>query len=86
VGDVYSAVPAATEAFSAANHVAAAVICGAGSATSQGMLASHLAACAAAQASNPPATVPVGRVHSALGGATDAPKAAVIAADNAWRR
>jgi hypothetical protein len=86
VSDVYSAVPAATEAFSAANHVAAAVLCGAGSATSQDMLASHLAACAPVAASYAAATVPAGQVQGAISGATEVSKAAMIAADNPWRR
>jgi hypothetical protein len=93
VGDVFSAVPAAMEAFSAAHQAAAAAISGAGSADSEGMLAaaaaalgpigaSYLAAYGPAQASNLAATLLVGHVHAAIGGATDGSKAAIIAADS----
>ena len=81
-------------AFSAANKTAAATISAAGSADSEGMLgavaaalgpigASFLAAYAPAQANNLAATLLVGHVHAAIGGATDGSKAAIIAADNA---
>jgi hypothetical protein len=96
VGDVFSAVPAAVAAFSAANRAAAAAICGAGSADSQCMLAAataalgpieanYRAACAPAQTSQLTATLPPGHVDAATGGATDGSKTA-IAADNTWRR
>ena len=96
MGDVFSAVPAAVAAFSAANQAAAAAICGTRSADSQGKLAAATAAlgpivanyrpaCAPAQTSQLTATVPLGHVDAATGGATDGSKTA-IAADNTWRR
>jgi hypothetical protein len=80
-------------AFSAANHAAAATISAAGSADSAAMLsaaaaalgpigASYLAAYAPAQAHNLTATLLVAHVHAAIGGATSASQAAIVAADN----
>ena len=94
MGEVFKAVPEAMEAFSATNKAAAAAISGAGSADGEGMVAaaaaalgpigaSFLAAYAPAQANNLAATLLVGHVHAAIGGATDGSKAAIIAADNA---
>jgi hypothetical protein len=81
------------EAFSSANQAAAAEISSAGSTDSQAMLsaaaaalgpigASYLAAYGPAQANNLAATLLVAHVHAAIGGATDASKATIIAADN----
>lgn len=91
---VFSAVPEAMEAFSAANQAAAATIAAAGSADSQAMLgaaaaalgpigASYLAAYAPAQANNLAATMLVAHVHAAIGAGTDVSAAAITAADNA---
>lgn len=90
---VFSAIPGAMEAFSSVNQAAAAEISSAGSADSQAMLsaaaaalgpigASYLAAYGPAQANNLAATLLVAHVHAAIGGATEASKATIIAADN----
>jgi hypothetical protein len=94
VGGVFQAIPGAMNAFSAANQAAAAEITSAGSTDSESMLgaaasalgpigAGYLAAYAPAQANNLAATLLVAQVHAAIGGATDASKATMIAADNA---
>jgi hypothetical protein len=94
MGGVFSAVPSAMEAFASTNQAAAAMISSAGSADSEAMLsaaaaalgpigAGYLAAYAPAQANNLAATMLVAQVHAALGGATDASRAAIVAADNA---
>jgi hypothetical protein len=94
MGENFLAVPAAMEAFSAANQAASAEIASAGSADSEAMVsaaaaalgpigASYLAAYAPAQANNLAATLLVAGVHAAIGGATNASKAAIIASDNA---
>lgn len=94
MSEVFSAVPEAMEAFSAANQAAAATISGAGSADSEGMLASaaaalgaigagYLAAYGPAQANNLAATMLVAHVHAAIGSGTGASQAAIVAADNA---
>lgn len=93
MGGVFSAIPSAMDAFSSTNQAAAAAISTAGSADSEAMLsaaaaavgpigASYLAAYAPAQANNLAATMLVAHVHAAIGGATDASKATIIAADN----
>jgi hypothetical protein len=80
-------------AFSAANEGAAATITTAGSADSAAMLSAaaaalgpigavYLAAYGPAQASNLAGTLLVGGVHAAIGAATAASQAAVIAADS----
>jgi hypothetical protein len=93
MSDVFKAVPAAMTAFSAANHVAGETITSVGSADAQAMLAaaaaalgpigaSYLAAYAPAQANNLAATMLVGQLHHAIGGATEAAQVAIVAADN----
>jgi hypothetical protein len=91
--NVFSADLGGMDAFSAAHHVTAARISGAGSPDSAAMLGaaaaalgpigvSYLAAYAPAQANNLAATRLVAHVHAAIGGATLSSKAAIIAADN----
>ncbi|MCP9271542.1 hypothetical protein [Mycolicibacterium arenosum] len=93
VGDVFHVAPAGLDAFSAANEAAGATVSAAGSADSAAMLAAaaaavgpigvgYLAAYGPAQASNLAGTKLVAGLHSAIGGATDAAKAAIVAADN----
>jgi hypothetical protein len=94
MGEVFTAVPEAMAAFSAANQAAAATIAGAGLADAQAMLsaaagaigpfgATYLAAYATAQANNLAATLQVAHVHAAIGGATEASSAAFVARDHA---
>jgi hypothetical protein len=94
MGENFLAVPAAMEAFSAANQAASAEIASVGSADSEAMVsaaaaalgpigASYLAAYGPAQANNIAATLLVGHVHHAIGLATTVHKAAIVAADNA---
>jgi hypothetical protein len=93
VSGIFTAVPAAMSAFSAANKAAAATISSAGSADSEGMLAAaaaalgpigatFLAAYAPAQVNNLAATMQVAHVHAAISCGTDASTAAICAADN----
>jgi hypothetical protein len=93
VSEVFTAVPGAMAAFSAANKTAAATISAAGSADSEGMLgavaaalgpigASYLAAYGPAQANTLAATLLVAHVHEAISGGTDASQAAIVAADS----
>lgn len=93
MGDVFSAVPEAMAAFSAANQAAGTAIIEAGTADSQAMLAAaaaalgpigatYLAAHAPAQANCLSATLLVGQVHHALGCGTTAAQTAVVAADD----
>jgi hypothetical protein len=90
---VFSVVSPGLEAFAAANRVAGESIAAAGSADSAAMLeaaaaaigpigASYLAAYGPAQASNLAATLLVGRVHTAIGGATEAANMSFVAADD----
>jgi hypothetical protein len=90
---VLSVIPAGLEVFSAANTAAAESISAAGSADSAAMLgaaaaalgpigATYLAAYGPAQANNLAGTLLVGAVHSAIGGATTAAKAAYVATDD----
>jgi hypothetical protein len=89
---VLSVVPVGLEAFGAVNTAAGESISGAGSADSAAMLtaaatalgpigASYLAAYGPAQANNLAGTLAVGGVHTAIGGATLASKAAYVATD-----
>lgn len=81
------------EAFSAANSAAAAIISEAGSGDSAAMSsaaaaaigpigAGYLAAYGPAQANNLAATLLVGGAHAAIGGATEASRASLIATDD----
>lgn len=90
---VLSVDPSGVEGFAATNAAAAAKISAAGSADSAMMLsaaaaaigpigADYLAAYGPAQASNLAATLLVGGVHAAIGGATEASKASFVAADD----
>ncbi len=89
---VLSVFPPAVVTFAAANSAAAEMITSAGSADSEAMLAaaaaalgpigaSYLSAYGPAQANNLAATVQVGRVHAAIGSATEAANMSYIAAD-----
>ena len=89
---VLSVVPPALEAFAAANHTAGQMISTVGAADSQAMLAaaaaalgpigaSYLAAYGSAQANNLEATLQVGRVHAAIGAATEAANAEFLSSD-----
>jgi len=91
---VLSVVPAGLEALSSANTAAGEMISEAGSADSGAMFAAaaaavgpiganYLLAYAPAQTNNLVSTLTVGAAHGAIGGATDASKAAFLAADNA---
>jgi hypothetical protein len=93
MAEVFAAVPAGMEAFSAANAAASTAITTAGSADSAAMLnaaaialgpigALFLAAFGPAQMNNLAATLLVGGVHAGVGGATEASKSAIVAADN----
>jgi hypothetical protein len=86
--------PSGVAEFAATNAAAAAKISGAGSADSAAMLnaaavavgpigANYLAAYGPAQASNLAATLLVGAVHAAIGGATEASNTSFVATDNA---
>lgn len=91
----FLAIPAAMGAFSAANHAAGETITAAGSANSEAMLAAAFAAIgpfgattffpafAPAVCNNLAATLLLGQVHDAIGGATSAASAAIVASDNA---
>lgn len=90
---VFSVVSPGLEAFAAANRVAGESISAAGSADSAAMLeaavvaigpigAGYLAAYGPAQAGILAATVVVGRVHEAIGGATDTANVSFVAADD----
>lgn len=90
---VLSVVPPALTAFAAANSTAGEIISGAGAADSQAMLAAaaaalgpigagYLAAYGPAQANNLTATLQVGRVHAAIGAATEAANASFVASDD----
>jgi hypothetical protein len=94
VSEVFSAVPAGMGVFSAIHHAAGAAHHAAGSADSKAMVAAaaaalgpigatFLAAYAPAQANCLAATMLVGHVHHAIGHATEASTAAIVAADNA---
>jgi hypothetical protein len=93
VGEVFSVVPDGMKTFAAVNESVAAGICAAGAADSAAMLADaataigpigahYLAAYGPAQASNLAATLLVGGVHAAVGGATEAFKSTVVQHDN----
>lgn len=94
MSEVFTAVPEAMAAFSAANQAAAVTIASAGSADAEAMLsaamgavgpfgAGYSAAYATAQHNNLAATLLLAQVHAAIGGATDASNAAFIASDYA---
>jgi cell division septum initiation protein DivIVA len=89
---VLSVVPPALGAFASANSTAGEMISSAGAADSQAMLAAaaaalgpiganYLAAYASAQANNLDATLQVGRVHAAIGAATEAANASFVTSD-----
>ncbi|MCV7170352.1 hypothetical protein H7I41_10545 [Mycobacterium manitobense] len=91
--EVFHAVPSGLDVFSVANETAGALVSAVGSADLAAMLAAaaaavgpigagYLAAYGPAQASNLAGTLLVGGLHSAIGGATDAAKTAIVAADN----
>lgn len=90
---VFKAVPAAMTAFSTVNQAVGATITAAGSADGEAMLAaaaaalgpigaSYLAAYVPAQVGNLAATLSVGQLHAAIGGATAVASEATVAADN----
>jgi hypothetical protein len=91
MSEIFSAVPAEMDTFSAAHHAAgeAHVIAGsadhAAAATAIGPIgAAHfLPAYVTAQANCLHSALQVGHVHHAIGHATTASKAAIVAADNA---
>jgi hypothetical protein len=94
VNEVFTAVPAAMGALSATHHAVGAAHIGAGSADHGAHVAAaaaalgpigaqYLAAYVPAQANCLQATLQVGGVFHALGGATDACTAATVAFDNA---
>jgi hypothetical protein len=89
---VLSVVPAGLAAFAAINSAAGETISTSGSADSAAMLgaaaaaigpigASYLAAYGPAQANNLAATLLLGRVHSAIGAATEAANTSFVIAD-----
>ena len=89
---VLKVVPSGVGEFAAAHTAAGAKISAAGSADSASMLAAaaaaigpigahYLAAYAPAQASNLAATLLVGGVHAAIGGATQATNSSIVATD-----
>jgi hypothetical protein len=94
MGEVFAAVPAGMEAFSAASAAASGAITAAGSADAAAMLNSaaaamgpigalYLMAYGPAQANNLAGTLLVGGVHSGIASATGASQSAIVAADNA---
>ncbi len=92
MGEVFTAVPQAMAAFSAAHQVAAGAIAGVGSVDALAMNAAvaaaiglfgpeYVAAHTWAQANHLDSTLALGEVHAAISAATEASSTAVIAAD-----